>query len=160
MKRLMLLSCMLFLFSPNSWAWSLFGNYDDCVLDRIESGMGGAAVGAVRASCRTKYPLKKKEVSKEDKRRNEREWAKIMLMHERNKKIEKSCTDYIKKISKDLATLEIITSSIDITKTLNGHRVADVTVRDSREKYKATCYLDKNENVIDFKATAYYGSNY
>jgi len=54
---------VLMLISPISAnAWSLFGNYDDCILDKVKAGMSNAAVGAVKRACRNKYPLPKSKV--------------------------------------------------------------------------------------------------
>ncbi len=37
-------------------AWSLFGSYDDCVLDNIKNATTPQALSVVRKSCRSKYP--------------------------------------------------------------------------------------------------------
>ena len=42
-------------------AWSLFGSYDDCILDNIKPSMTRVAVNTVRRSCRNKFPLPKKK---------------------------------------------------------------------------------------------------
>jgi len=137
----------------------------------METGMGGHAVAAIKASCRSKYPLKKeKEVivkeSKEGNRKKEKMKAERNWEYNRRNNAEIACFNYIKKVSKNPRTLDIKTylydisimpaaNSMETTKILNGYRVANVNVSDSRGRYKATCYLGKNGNVIDFTTSNY-----
>ena len=49
----------LYLFSSGAYAWTPFGpnNYDDCVLVNIKDAQNPQAVFAVKAACRSKFPL-------------------------------------------------------------------------------------------------------
>jgi len=132
----------------------------------METGMGGHAVSAIKASCRSKYPLKKKkiEVDKKWKAEVDKRGFQRDLEYKRKDKAKKYCFDYIRKVSKTPRTLDIRASSDDfsemfnsmeITKIHNGYKVANVHVSESRGRYKATCYLGKNGNVIDFTTSNY-----
>lgn len=56
-----LLLAFLITWSLPAQAWSLFGNYDDCVLDNIKNATTPQAVYAVKQACRSKYPLTRDE---------------------------------------------------------------------------------------------------
>jgi len=60
MKVFILLSILTISFTAN--AWSLFGSYDDCILDKIDSGMSNSGVSAVKRACRNKFPIKKTKI--------------------------------------------------------------------------------------------------
>ena len=52
---LFLLTGSLLSFNVN--AWSLFGSYDDCILDKVKAGMSNAGIKTVTKACRNKFPL-------------------------------------------------------------------------------------------------------
>lgn len=55
MKKALAIACLIGS-SKLANAWSLFGNYDDCVLEGIKTAQNTAAVAAVKEACRRKHP--------------------------------------------------------------------------------------------------------